>query len=98
MTGTTTGAVVAIIFADPAASEEYPEEIRTATVVIRAMLLGGADFVSTAVVRVARLQIGIFGRLGSERVAGFRAKQVADSCRKPQVRMTPAMVPDQGAG
>jgi hypothetical protein len=74
MTGITTGAVAAIIFADPAPSEEYPEEIRAATGVIRAMLLGGADLVSAAVVRVAPLQIGTFGRLGSERVADFRRK------------------------
>ena len=106
MTGITTGAVAAIIFADPAPSEEYPEEIRAATVVIRAMLLGGADLVSAAVVRVARLQIRIFGRLGSEQVAdfksesvaGFRSKQVTDFRRNPQVRMTPGMVPGQGAG
>jgi hypothetical protein len=89
--------VAAIIFADLALSEGHPDEICAATLVIRAMLLGGADLASAAVVRGAQLQIGIGGQLGSERVAdlksepvaGFRSKQVADLRRNPRVGMTP---------
>ena len=61
--------MAAIIFADLALSEGHPDEICAATLVIRAMLLGGATSPVRPLSGVPNFKSELVANLGSERVA-----------------------------